>query len=125
MHSYDLSPGSLKSSRAGYLEGDLDGDLDGDLNPDKKMNNRSLLGSSNTIASSIGSLSLTGSPLRAQPNFVDLSTAVDGCPESSQNDQPLTNSFIVDYCVGARVMRGPDWYVFGNLEICELKSFNF
>ena len=80
------------------------------------MNNRNLLGSSNAIASSIGSLSITNSPLRsnAQPNFVDLSTATDGCslPEnrSSQNDnQSLTNSFIVDYCVGARVMRGPDW----------------
>ena len=77
------------------------------------MNNRNLLGSSNAVASSIGSLSITDSPLRsnAQPNFVDLSTAADsGLPENSQNDsQTLTNSFIVDYCVGARVIRGPDW----------------
>ena len=78
------------------------------------MNNRNLLSSSNLIASSIGSLSITDSPLRsnAQSNFVDLSSTTDGCPlpENSQsNNQTLTNSFIVDYCVGARVMRGPDW----------------
>lgn len=69
----------------------------------------------NSITSSIGSLSITESPLRSsQSNFVNLSTAVDDSilENGSFNDnQTLNNSSIVDYCVGARVMRGPDWYV--------------
>lgn len=71
------------------------------------MNNRP---SASGISSSIGSLSINDSPIRAtmsQPNFVDLPDT--GLQNLSHDQQTLNNSSIVDFCVGARVMRGPHW----------------
>lgn len=78
------------------------------------MNNRNLSSSMNpSITSSIGSLSIGDSPLRAQigqSNFVDLTDGALHDHHHSVNDgQTLNNTSIVDFCVGARVMRGPHW----------------
>ena len=73
------------------------------------MNNNQSNG--NAIASSFCSLSINDSPLRNQPNFVDLSSTDNSLTQNNlQNDnQILNNSSILNCCVGARVMRGIDW----------------